>query len=197
MKINVFFLSLLILVMGNIAIAAASTSPTAQLRSTIDEILTVLRDGNLSVTSKQDRIRVLVRERFDFRAMAQRTLATNWKKASNEQKIRFVDLYTQFLENNYLGLVEEYTNERVEYGNESIKKAKYAKVNTLIITSTVNIPVNYKLRLKGKDWFIYDVDVEGVSMVNNYRSSFQQIVKKDGMAGLLAQLEEKVNCTNC
>ena len=173
--------------------AQAAPNPTEQLKSTLDKVLAVLQDGSLTVDVKRNRIRGIIGERFDFRAMSIRTLGKNWKAANKDQRVRFTAAYRRLLEDTYLVMVEEYTDERVDYLKESIKKSKYAQVNTQIVrTGAPPIPVNYKARLRKDEWRVYDVVIEGVSMISNYRSSYQQIAKNEGIDGLIAQIEQKI-----
>jgi len=166
--------------------------PTSTLKGTIDQVLAILADGQKSTEQKRENIRRVISQRFDYAAMSRGSLAHNWKKASAAQKQRFIELYARLMQNTYLVLVEKYNNQTVEYGAERIRKGKYAQVNTYIVDAGRKTPVNYKLRLKDGDWQVYDVIIENVSMMNNYRSSYQQIVKTDGMDGLIVRLEEKL-----
>lgn len=195
MKTNILYRSFLALVFSLLATQALAASPKARVQETVDAILAVLRDGSRDVGTKKTEIRDLIGERFDFRAMSQSTLAQKWKIASPDEQSRFVTLYTKLLEDTYLVMVEEYTNESVEYRNEVIRKEKYAEVDTAIIAADKEIPVVYRLRLKDGDWFIYDVVIEGVSLISNYRSSYQEIVNREGIGGLLAKMEQKTGCT--
>ena len=171
--------------------ATADTTPTEAVRTSVNAILDILKDEQLDRQSKRDRMRSIIHDRFDFRAMSQRTLATNWKKASKEEQQQFISLFGELIQNSYIGKVELYTNETVEFPNEKLK-GKKAVVDTLIITSSTEIPVNYKLYLKQEQWRVYDVIIEGVSLISNYRSSYQEIVKKEGFSGLLARMEAKI-----
>ncbi len=179
----------------NTQVSAETVSPKARVQETVDAVLQVLRDSAKSADAKKIEIREIIGKRFDFRAMSQSTLARNWKSASPQEQTRFVQLYTKLLEDTYLVMVEEYTNETVDYRNETIRKEKYGQVDTAILASDKEIPVIYKTRLKDGDWYIYDVVIEGVSLISNYRSSYQEIAKREGMSGLLAKLEEKTGCT--
>ncbi|MDJ0863985.1 MAG: ABC transporter substrate-binding protein [Gammaproteobacteria bacterium] len=190
-----FLLSFTLLLITAFAFSTALAAPSAteQVKSTIDKVLAVLQDGGLSNDAKRDKIRKVISERFDWRGMSIRTLGKNWKGASKEQKKRFTAAYRRLLEDTYLVMVEEYTDEKVDFVKEDIKKQKYAQVNTLIVrTGAPPIPVNYKARLRKDKWWIYDVVIEGVSMISNYRTSYQQIAKNQGLDGLIAQIEEKV-----
>ncbi|VAW83275.1 hypothetical protein MNBD_GAMMA13-81 [hydrothermal vent metagenome] len=169
-----------------------ATTPTEYLRGTIGQVMAVLHESDTDNTTKREKIRAVISERFDYRAMSQRALARNWKKASADERQRFVDLFARMMQNTYLVMVEEYNDQTVEYGDETIRKQKYAQVKTLIVDAGKRIPVNYKLRLKDGEWLVYDVVIEGVSMISNYRSSYQQIVKREGIQGLITRLETKL-----
>jgi phospholipid transport system substrate-binding protein len=184
-----------ILVLGCLLAFAAQVhagqSPTQTVQTAVDAILGIVTDETLDKEAKRTKMREIINKRFDFRAMSQRTLATNWKKASEDEQRQFVDLFAQLIQNSYIGKVEAYTSEKVEYPAEKIK-GKRAVVDTLIITSSTEIPVNYKVYLKNDEWRVYDVIIEGVSLISSYRSTYQQIVKKDGFPGLFAKMEEKL-----
>jgi phospholipid transport system substrate-binding protein len=171
---------------------STETSPTQTVQESVDAILTLIKDKTLEQDDRRARIRAYIKTRFDFEAMSQRTLATNWKKASEEEREKFIDLFSQLIENTYIGKIEAYTNEKVEYPGEKVKGSK-AVVETLIIAASADIPVDYRLYRKNDTWWVYDVIIEGVSLISNYRSSYQEIVKKEGFDGLLAKMQEKVD----
>jgi phospholipid transport system substrate-binding protein len=173
------------------SMAFSADNATESVRMSVDAIIGILKDAGLDKPAKRDKIRVVIAERFDFRAMSQRTLATNWKKASKEEQQHFVGLFAELIQNTYIGRVEAYTNETVKYSAEKITDDR-AVVDTLILTSSAEIPVSYKLYLKDGRWLVYDVNIEGVSLISNYRTSYQEIVMKEGFSGLLAKMEEKV-----
>ena len=171
--------------------AIAESTPTDDVRTSVDAVIALLKDDTLDTESRRDRMREVIDKRFDFRAMSQRTLATNWKKASDAEKQKFTELFAELIQNSYVSKIESYTNESVKYPGEK-QNGKKAVVDTLIITSSAEIPVNYKVYLKDGSWQVYDVIIEGVSLISNYRSSYQEIVMKDGFDGLLAKMEEKI-----
>lgn len=187
-----FFVAILFGFMMMLAtMAFAADNATESVRMSVDAIIGILKDAGLDKPAKRDKIRVVIAERFDFRAMSQRTLATNWKKASKEEQQHFIGLFAELIQNTYIGRVEAYTNETVKYSAEKITDDR-AVVDTLILTSSAEIPVSYKLYLKDGRWLVYDVNIEGVSLISNYRTSYQEIVMKEGFSGLLAKMEEKV-----
>ena len=174
------------------AMSFAGNSPIDSVRTSVDAVLAILDNEQLNYEDKRTQIRVIVKERFDFRAMSQRTLATNWNKTTDEEKEKFVDLFSQLIENSYVGKIDSYTNERVDYPGEKVSGRK-AVVETLIITSSADIPVDYRLYQKDGQWLVYDVIIEGVSLISNYRSSYQEIMKKEGFDGLLAKMRAKID----
>jgi phospholipid transport system substrate-binding protein len=166
--------------------------PTEQVKQSVDKVLTILRDETLNREQRWEHISVVINERFDFRSMSQSVLATNWKSATPEERERFVEFFSQYLEETYRIKIEAYSNQEVFYLKETIN-GKRAVVETVIKTESTEIPVNYKLKNNDGEWFTYDVVIEGVSLVNNYRSTFAAIVKNDGMDGLLNDIQYRIN----
>lgn len=171
--------------------AAQGSGAQTQLKETVDQIVATLGDKGLDDTARRSKISGLIRERFDFRTMAQMTLATNWKAATDAQRERFIDLFSQLLEATYMGRIEAYTDEKVHFVGEKLKGDK-AMVDTRIATKTVEIPIDYKLVLQGSEWLVYDVVIEQVSLVRSYRTNYGDIVQKEGMDGLLVRMEQKL-----
>ena len=189
------FITILTLTLAS-HVAADETSPISQIKLTVDNVLSLLKDKSLEANDRREQIRSLLNDRFYFRAMSQRTLARNWKKASAEQQKTFVSLFSDLLENTYIGRIEAYTDERIEYLREKNKNSKRSVVYTQIVTKSADIPINYKLAKKGDQWLIYDVVIEEVSLISNYRSSYAKIIRKDGMDSLLNKMKEKLETTD-
>lgn len=179
-----------LLTAGFVMPAAAATGPLEEVRSTLDGIIDVLKQ-EISSEDKRAKISSMIRGSFDLRTMSQGILATNWKKASTEERQRFQDLFSELIESTYRDQVDTYNNEEVRYLSEKIKGRK-ALVETVVVTSSAEIPVQYKLVNKGGGWRAYDVQVEGVSLIRTYRDSYKEIVKKEGMSGLLTKMEGKI-----
>lgn len=180
---------------GNQARAApaeAPGTPTAQVRKTIDEIIQILQNKDADRHAKWAQIGKIIDSRFDFQSMSQSVLATNWRTASKTEKRQFVEYFSQYLEDTYRTKIEAYTNQRVEYVNETIKGDR-AVVDTSIVTDSNKIPVSYRLKNNDGEWFAYDVVIENVSLVNNYRNTFEAIVKAEGMDGLLNDLQQRIS----
>lgn len=173
----------------SVAAAEPRSGPGAQVQQTVDAVLGILRNRELAPEVRRQEIVRLVQGRFDFNTMARGALAANWKRATAQEQERFTELFGRLLESTYLGRIEAYTDERVEYRGERVEGDR-AEVRTVIV-SNVEIPVEYRLRQEGGRWLVYDVVVEGVSLVRNYRSTYGEIVKREGIGGLLAQMEAK------
>jgi phospholipid transport system substrate-binding protein len=174
-----------------LALAQAQTAPTQTVRETVDKIIAILQQKGTTREETWAQIGREIDARFDFRSMSQSVLATNWRAATKQEKRQFVEFFSQYLEDTYRTKIESYTNQRVEYAAETIKGPR-AVVETFIVTDKQRIPVNYKLKNNDGEWFAYDVVIEGVSLVNNYRNTFDAIVKSEGMDGLLKDLEGRI-----
>ncbi len=123
--------------------------------------------------------------------MSQWTLGPYWRKANPDQQQRFIALYSDLLEANYRGKIEKYTDQKVSYLGERVEGHR-AEVQTEVVTDQATIPLVYRLNLEGEKWMVYDVVIEGVSLVRTYRGTFGEIARKDGIDGLLEQVAQKV-----
>jgi phospholipid transport system substrate-binding protein len=170
---------------------AAVPSATDQVQGTVDRVIELLKNKELDPVKRRGMLSSLIRKRFDFTLMSRQVLATNWNKASPDEKERFVGLFSDLLESTYMERIEAYTDERVEYVNEKVRENR-SIVDTIIVTKSVDVPISYKMVLRGDEWFVYDVVIEEVSLIRNYRSNYREIVMKDGIGGLLKRMEEKV-----
>lgn len=178
-------------------ISKAWDSPVQdQLKASIDQIIEVLKDPSLkgeeNTVRRREALRSIIDKRFSFAAMSQRTLAKHWKQRSAEEKAQFVQLFGKLLENTYVSKIESYTNEKVEYVKELMNGTK-GTIYTKIVTESIEIPIEYRMyKTDGDQWMVYDLVIEGVSLVANYRSQFDQILQKDSYEKLVADLKKKV-----
>ncbi|MBN1106340.1 MAG: ABC transporter substrate-binding protein [Deltaproteobacteria bacterium] len=171
-------------------------APTDRIRQTTDKILSIVTDPALKEPSREEERRKLIRravdERFDWEEMSRRSLGTHWSGRTAVEKKEFVDLFGKLLERTYLDRVEGYAGEKVNYLGESVEQ-DYGVVDVKIVTTkNTEIPVKYRLRKKGDDWFVYDISIEGVSLVNNYRVQFNNILARGSYKELVKRLQEKV-----
>jgi len=190
-KALLLFLSIL-MGAGTAPTSAAASGPKEQVKVTVDGILAILRDKTSDWYSKQLKIETIIDSQFDFQTMSQSVLATNWTKATPEERKRFVEFFSQYLQHTYTDQMKRYTDEHVKYGGEKITGDR-AKVETFIISQNTRIPVTYKLRRHEGKWFAYDVVIEGVSLVSNYRTTYSGIVKTEGIGGLLDSLQGSID----
>jgi len=132
-----------------------------------------------------------VGEIFDFEEMAKRTLAQHWKNRSAAEQQEFVSLFADFLEKNYIKKIEMYKDEKISVAEEKVDNRRALVKTSILTTNKTEIPIDYKMYSKAGTWRIYDISIEGVSMVNNYRSQFTSIINKKSYAELRSQLQEK------
>ncbi|MEW7975157.1 MAG: ABC transporter substrate-binding protein [Candidatus Thiodiazotropha endolucinida] len=171
--------------------ASANVTPSERIKETVNQVLTVLKDQSLGRQDRRDQVKEIVRKRFDYESMSQVILAANWRKASKPQRDQFITLFRELLEQTYFSAIDSYSDQSVRMGRERMK-GKLANVQTFIVAANKELAVSYKMRFRNDDWYAYDVAVDGVSLVSNYRTSFRNLVKSKGMEGLLAELAQKV-----
>ncbi|MBE0577756.1 MAG: ABC transporter substrate-binding protein [Desulfuromonadales bacterium] len=171
--------------------AYSAASPKAQVQATVDQVIDVLRDKQLQGEPRRQTLSRMIRARFNFNIMSQRTLGKYWRTATEAEQERFVSLFSELLEASYIGRIEDYSDETVSYGEEKIEENR-ADVATTVHSGNTHIPIDYRLVLKGDDWFVYDVVIEEVSLIRNYRSTYGEIVRKENFSGLFKRMEEKI-----
>ena len=167
---------------------------TEAMKGTIDEVLRILADKALKQPAKANERRQLlekaVGERFDYHEMSRRSLGAPWATLPDKDKEEFVSLFQTLLVNTYADKIESYSGEGVQYINERTEK-DYAEVRTKVLTGKTEIPLDYRLLHKAAIWRVYDVVVDGVSLVNNYRGQFTKILRTGSYADLIDQLRKK------
>jgi len=189
-----------LLLLAALAVPALSGVPTEQVKETTEKILEVVKDpalkGDDKAGERKRLIRVAADERFDWQEMARRSLGRHWRSLTDEEKEDFVALFSELIGHSYLAKIQGYTGEGVRYEDEKVDD-KYGVVETTIVTSKgVDIPVLYRLKNKGAEggalWLVYDVSIEGVSLVNNYRTQFKAILSKSSHDELVEKLKAKL-----
>lgn len=161
---------------------------TDTLKTTVDSLLAVMSQTDLDDETKKAQVSDIVAGKVDWNATAQRILAKNWKKATDEEKEQFKSLFKNVLTNTYYTLLKSYTDEEVIYLGEKIKKERYAFVDTQIVSGGKKIPVTYRMIKRQGEWKIYDFVAEGSSLVRTYGRTYATTVKKSGISGLNASL---------
>lgn len=188
----------LCLILSSTSIATASSqpaeSPTEVVRATLTEVFRILEDPKLKNPAKlMPRRRLLeqvIGKRFDYAEMSKRALAANWTSLTNDQRAEFVELFKAFLSDRYAGKIEGYSGERTEYLSERLE-GSYAEVRTRLVSSKTEIPMDYRLMNKAGRWYAYDIIADGVSLVKNYRSQFDKIIRSDSYDELVKRLRNR------
>jgi phospholipid transport system substrate-binding protein len=178
-----------------LAAPAGAGPPTDQLRAHVDRVIKVLVDPELLKPSRTGERRAALRrianDIFDFEEIGRRTLGRHWQPRSVEERREFVLLMADLLEHAYIGKIETYSGENVQFVGDTVD-GEHATVRTKIVTKNgTEIPVDYRMIGRGGRWMAYDVFVEGVSLVANYRGQFDRIVQKQSYAELVKALRAK------
>src|SRR4029079_15105240 len=170
-----------LLLLGSVTVQpAVAGGATDAMKSTIDEVLRIIQDKELKQPGKAEerrqRLEQVVGDRFDYQEMSKRSLGTPWSTLSDKDKEEFVALFRTLLTNSYADKIESYSGEGVQYLNERTEK-DYAEVRTKVLSGKTEIPLDYRLINRADDWRVYDVIVDAVSLVNNYRGQFTKIIR--------------------
>jgi phospholipid transport system substrate-binding protein len=166
--------------------------PLETIEKNVNRVLDVLRDGKLDESAKKEKIKSISEDIFDYEELAKRTLSRNYRKFSAEQKKEFTSLFGGLLEKIYIDRIMTYTNETVNFTKETkLTETKY-EVHSEIVTQSKTIPINYRMIQKNEKWKVYDVVIEGISLVKNYRTQFRDILVKKKPEDLLQILRDKV-----
>ena len=188
------FLVILFMLLGSQA-ASSQSSPRSQLESIINEMISVLSDSSLKgpehTEERRKKVIEVIEKGFDFGEMTKRSLGKHWKKLSKDEQEEITKLFARLIENSYITKIEGYSDEKVAFLKDRIK-GKYAEINTEILSGSVSIPIKYRLKQKDNVWRVYDINIEGVSLLKNYRGQFNAIFKKGAYQELKRQLEKKV-----
>ena len=195
MKIKLFalFIVMVCLILAGPAVVRASA--TTELKKTVDEVVRIVSDKELKKAQnekkKRKALKAAIGDLFDYREMTQRALGGHWKELSAPEKNELAGLFETLLENSYANKIESYNNEKVIYLKENTED-EYSEVKTKIVTTKRDeYSVNYRLMNKDGRWVVYDVVIEGVSLVSNYRTQFNRIINKEGVKELLKKLRIK------
>ena len=188
-------LGFILLLLLTIPLQVRAGVPLDTVEGHVNNVLKVLRDpalqGEANKETKQERIEAIADEMFDYVALSRLTLGRNWRKFDSSQKKEFVQLYRSILEKAYMDRILSYTDEKVTFDKETMLSDKKAEVQTHIITKSVEIPIFYRVYLKDGKWKVYDVIIEGISLIKNYRTQFRDILANNPPEEVLKILREK------
>jgi len=194
MKCNVLT-ALLILLMALPVLAAptSATSPMDQVKSEIEDALTILKNPKLKPKEKSQEILKIAEKSVDWQEVARRVLGIRWRRVNPQQRERFTQLFKEFVKANYADKFEKYSDEKIEYGKEELDPP-YARVFLKVFSPSQSKPISMECRLinnNGK-WLVYDILIEGVSMINNYRVQINNILVNKSFDDMLKTLEKKI-----
>jgi phospholipid transport system substrate-binding protein len=168
-------------------------APTDQLRGQVDRAIATLEDPALrqKPDARRAAVRRIAEQIFDFEETARRALGRHWQARTPEERREFVGLFTDLLERTYISRIETYSGERVVYAGDTVE-GKEATVRTRLVTRDgKEVPIDYRMRRAGERWLVYDVVIEGVSLVANYRSQFNRIIQTSSYQELLSRLRSQ------
>jgi phospholipid transport system substrate-binding protein len=195
MKRRLLVLNLLLLILIALPLNLYAGPPTDAVKGEVDKIISKLRDPAFKQKSKEEKIagiREIINQIFDWNELSKRTLGRNWKKFNDAQKKEFTDLFSSLLEGVYADRLLAYSDEKVIFDKETELRKGQFEVQSYIATSDgKKIPLYYRMVEKQGKWRVYDVVIEGVSMVKNYRSQFREILSKKQPEDLLKTLRDK------
>lgn len=167
---------------------------TDAVKSSINELIQILDDKELKKPGRAEerrrKLEQVIGNRFSYEEMAKRSLGAPWKELNEAERKEFVELFQRLLSKSYAGKIEGYSGEQIQYLNER-HADEFAEVRTKIVSGKAEIPLDYRLLQIAGDWRVYDVVVDGVSLVNNYRGQFTKIIRESSYKGLVEQLRKK------
>jgi len=176
-------------------VSAFAATPLETIRTQVDRALEVLRDPALKAESakaeKEKKIWAILDNVFDYTELSKRTLAQHWKRFSPEQQAEFTRLFGKLLGGVYMDRIVAYKDEKVVFGKVTQLSDKTAEVQSEVVRSSNPIPIHYRMILENGEWKVYDVVIEGVSLVQNYRTQFREILMNKTPEDLLKTLREK------
>ena len=189
------FIIVWMLILALTAPSWGAPSPVAEIKKMVDEVVRIVADKDLKKQQNEQKrrkaLKIAIGQIFDHGEMAKRSLGQNWKELTPAQQKEFVDLFATLLENSYAGKIESYNNEKIVYLKEVVD-GDYAEVKSRIITTKRDeFSLDYRLLRDGERWKVYDVVIEGVSLVSNYRSQFNKIIKAHGYPELVKKMKVK------
>jgi phospholipid transport system substrate-binding protein len=195
-KVSVSFLMLFASLWFVIARPGAAETPMEAIKQTTDKILSILANPDLEGPNKERQRKELimqaVNEQFDWERMARSVLATHWASRTAEEKKDFTELFSKLLESAYMDKVESYSGQKIRYDGQKVE-GDYATVSVRIETKQgTEIPVKYYLIEEHGKWLVYDIQIEGVSLIYNYRMQISEILNRSSFNGLMDKLRAKV-----
>jgi phospholipid transport system substrate-binding protein len=174
--------------------SVAYAGPTDEVKKTVDEVVRIVADKDMKKNDVKRRqlLKKAISVIFDYSEMAKRSLGKHWNDRKPQEKKQFAELFATLLENSYAGKIESYNNEKIVYIKEYQEDSDHAVVKSKVVTTARDeFTLDYHLLKHDGKWMVYDVVIEGVSLVSNYRSQFNKIVTANGYDALVKKLQSK------
>ena len=183
------------LVAGGALDHARAGAPTDQVRSGTDQVLKIIQDPALKGADKtpvrRQQLRTVVDQVFDWQETGKRALGRHWQPLTPEQRQQFSSLFADLVERSYVGKIELYSGEKIIYAGDTIEGDQATVKTKLITKSQTEIPIDYRMQKEGDRWRVYDVLIEGVSLVGNYRTQFNRVIQQTGYDDLVKKMKTK------
>lgn len=172
--------------------AFAGQDPMAVVQQTVNSALGVLRDKQVPAQQRRDQLKQIISRSFDFTEMSRSALGYHWKQISPDQQQEFTTVFTTFIEDSYLAKINDYSGQQVQFVRQTKDGVQYAQVETNIVEAGKQpIAVNYRLLSDNGNWKVYDVTVDAISIIANYRNQFNRVMNNQGYPKLIADLKSK------
>lgn len=184
---------MLLLTASLFMISSAWATPTEDVKKTVDEVVRIVADKEMkkNEVKRRQALKKTISLIFDYSEMAKRSLGKHWNVRTAAEKKQFAELFATLLENSYAGKIESYNNEKIVYIKE-ILEDDYAEIKSKVVTAARDeFTLDYRLFKQNGKWMVYDVVIEGVSLVSNYRSQFNKIITANGYEKLVKKLQSK------
>jgi phospholipid transport system substrate-binding protein len=177
---------------GTRAALADLGGPMATTKTFVDQSLQILRDKNAPVIERRRQLKAVIEPRMDFTEMSRSALGYHWRSLTPDQRSQFSTLFTSFIEDAYLSKIQDYSGQQVQYLKENPIGEGYSRVDTAIVQpGKQSLKVAYLLEQKGGEWLVYDVTVDNISIIANYRNQFNRVINDQGFDKLMADLKAK------
>jgi phospholipid transport system substrate-binding protein len=172
---------------------ASAGAPTDQLKAQVDRVLKLMDDPTLKDKPKDKRVAVrrVADDIFDFGETAKRSLGRHWADRTQAERDEFVKLFGDLLERSYISKIELYGGEKIQYVGDKVEGEQASVMSKLLTKTNTEVPIEYRMLKKGERWLVYDVIIEGVSLISNYRTQFNKIIQTSSYNELVNKLKTK------
>jgi phospholipid transport system substrate-binding protein len=192
---NKLFIGLNLLALSIFPLQARADAPLDAMKARINQVLAVLRDpalqGEAGKETKKKRLRSIFDGIFDYNELSKITLSRNWDKLTADQQKEFQELYRTLLDKVYMDTLLSYTDQEVVFGRERTLGENRVEVETKLLGGSKETPINFRVMSKSGGWWVYDIVIENISLVSNYRSQFSRILSKESPEEMLASLRKQ------